>query len=1168
MKILELDLLAFGPFTNVHLDLSAGRAGLHIIYGRNEGGKTSSLRAIRALLYGIPNNTPDNFLHDNQALRLGGRLRHSDGSTISFLRRKGIKRTLLTPDDKPLEDGALEKFLGGIGEPVFTTMFGISYDILKSGGQDLLQGEGEVGQSLFASGLGATGLPAFLKELEGEMRGLFLPSGANPAINQALAAYKEVKRKIAEISLPSRDWSRQTQSLEAASARKTEVAARLSELTKEKLRLARFGKALPKIGQRGTLLDRLEKMGQVVLLSPGFSKERREAMDTLRPAEEGYTLVAGELQRLAQQAGELTIPRSLLRQEKNITALHQRLGAHLKAAKDLPALEGGLQELTTKAAAHLTNLRPDLGLEKVEEIRLTKSARLTIQELAGQHQALETQWDRAGQDVEKAGADLETAKKALQDMPVTRDPGELLLAVHKAQKRGDLEEMQDKLQGELEDLEEQLLVNLQKLGLWSGSPEELEKLPVPVSESVDRFDSLLGNQKEAISRLDEKIAAAREEAGRLEQQLAELRLAGEVPSEEELSQARDDRNRGWQLVRGAWLTQVDVSREAMAYDPDHDLAAAYEKRVRHADEIADRLRREAERVAAQASLMTAIEARTESLIELGDQRDRAQQQLLEEIQGEWRNLWMPCGIAPLPPREMRPWLNRQQHLAQEVERWRSLRRQLAGVGKEIVDHQAHLGHALNNLDEPVLEPEETLEALLAGCQQLLGVIKDGARQREDLEGRINELEKELVQATRMEAMAGGKLQEWKKAWSEALKPLGLKGEASPAAAYAVLNEMEELFKSVDQAATFRGRIAGIKRDAEQFRVNVQDLVGHVAPELSELPSEPAAAELHARLTQAQKDAAILQSLAGQIEKKKKFLEDTKETIQNAQKRLKVFCQQAGCNDYPEIEAIEIRSQEFQALQREVAVLEEQIVEQSAGAALEELIREASSVDADSIPGQIEEINRQLEQLDGERSELDETIVQERIELAKMDGNAKAAEEAEKAQEILAKMRDDVEHYIRLRMSWLILHREIERYREENQGDLVARAADLFKTLTLGSFASLTVDYNDKDEPILQGIRPSGKRVGVAGMSDGTVDPLYLALRLATLEKYLKTHEPMPFVVDDILIKLDDHRAEATLEVLCGLSQRTQVVFFTHHQRLVELARKLAKGDDVIVHRLG
>ncbi|MCL4501589.1 MAG: AAA family ATPase [Deltaproteobacteria bacterium] len=104
MKILELNLLAFGPFTNVLLDLSGGHEGLHVVYGRNEDGKNSSLRAIKALLYGIPPNTSDNFLHHNQALRLGGRLRLSNGSKISFLRRKGTKRTLLSPDSNtPLD---------------------------------------------------------------------------------------------------------------------------------------------------------------------------------------------------------------------------------------------------------------------------------------------------------------------------------------------------------------------------------------------------------------------------------------------------------------------------------------------------------------------------------------------------------------------------------------------------------------------------------------------------------------------------------------------------------------------------------------------------------------------------------------------------------------------------------------------------------------------------------------------------------------------------------------------------------------------------------------------------------------------------------------------------------------------------------------------------------
>jgi uncharacterized protein YhaN len=44
-------------------------------------------------------------------------------------------------------------------------------------------------------------------------------------------------------------------------------------------------------------------------------------------------------------------------------------------------------------------------------------------------------------------------------------------------------------------------------------------------------------------------------------------------------------------------------------------------------------------------------------------------------------------------------------------------------------------------------------------------------------------------------------------------------------------------------------------------------------------------------------------------------------------------------------------------------------------------------------------------------------------------------------------------------------------------------------------------------------------------------------------------------VDDVLLSFDDERAGAALSVLNDLSAKTQVVFFTHHGRLVELAKR-------------
>ena len=49
MKLLTLNLKAVGPFTDLVLDLSGGEHGLHLIYGPNEAGKTSTLRGPVAL---------------------------------------------------------------------------------------------------------------------------------------------------------------------------------------------------------------------------------------------------------------------------------------------------------------------------------------------------------------------------------------------------------------------------------------------------------------------------------------------------------------------------------------------------------------------------------------------------------------------------------------------------------------------------------------------------------------------------------------------------------------------------------------------------------------------------------------------------------------------------------------------------------------------------------------------------------------------------------------------------------------------------------------------------------------------------------------------------------------------------------------------------------------
>src|SRR5690606_6746541 len=136
-----------------------------------------------------------------------------------------------------------------------------------------------------------------------------------------------------------------------------------------------------------------------------------------------------------------------------------------------------------------------------------------------------------------------------------------------------------------------------------------------------------------------------------------------------------------------------------------------------------------------------------------------------------------------------------------------------------------------------------------------------------------------------------------------------------------------------------------------------------------------------------------------------------------------------------------------------------------------------------------------------------------------------------------------EKYVQLKLASVLLRKGIEEYRSRNQNPIIQRAGELFSLLTLQSFTDLTVDYNEKDEPVLIGVRENGEQVTVEGMSDGTTDQLYLALRIASIEKYISESEPLPFIVDDILVHFDDARSRETLKVLLELADQTQVIFF-------------------------
>jgi len=1167
MRILRLDLLRFGCFTDVSLDLADGHAGLHVIYGENESGKSSALRALEAWLFGFEERTPDNFIHSYGQLRVGGRLKNAD-SELAFRRRKARKQTIVDEDDKPLPDDALVPFLHGVTRDQFRVMFGLGHQALVEGGREILRGGGEVGQALVSAGMGGAQVRALLKQLDGDAGALYKAGGSNPTINQQLSKHRDMKKKRDEASLSSREWKAHDDALQQAQADLERVVAEISNLTNQQSRLQSLRAVLPALGRRTKLLEEFRTLGSVVELRPGFADERRIAESDLCDAMREAERARNELERLSREIGRIAVPEQLIAQEDTITDLHERLGSHRKAAADRVGLAQEQALLEEAATDLLSDLPFEITADEVVTLRLDVGQRMRLRQLAAEHAVITGQMSAAAKTITDLDRKLQQAHNALASVKTPPNVNALKRALVRVQRKAGIEETLGKTQSALGALDAKITVAMRQLRPALPVGSDVETLPVPLMETVDGFiEQLQGIQAES-ARYGRELEEARNEQAGVAERMESSRLGIPVPSEDDLQAARQQREDGWQLVRREWLNHEDIAAEATLYDAEKSLPEAYEQRVLAADDVADRLRREADRVAEQAQLMARGAALEAQIAGIERSRQRTEERR-SKLLAEWATQWKPSGVEPLSPNEMRAWLTRFEMIRKQAEQRRTTAEEVARIREEVSRDRDALGHELQLLGADGPREGDTLSALLERCQESVTTAEEGERQRVTAEKTVASLQDD-VSAARQEAEdTGRRMTDWNQQWSEALRPLALPEDTSPDVATQVLEKLQEAKQKIAEAKNRARRIRGIDRDAQSFAAESRALVSRLSPDLGELPVEQAVAELHARLMRGKQDETRLASLDEQAEAQRKQQEDAKDNIPACEDQLATLCREAQVPTVDDLPAAESNWANHQRLQQGIDEQETVVLQFSPGKPIEDIEQEASAIDPDMIPGQLVEIGSQLGQLETKRSELDQRIGQERRSLDLMNGGDAAALHAEESQRILAELRDQGQRYVRLRVAAAFLRGEIKRYRERNQEPLLRRASDLFRRMTLDSFSELASDFNDRDEPVLVGVRSSGEQVLVEGMSDGTCDQLYLALRLASLERYLEGNEPMPFIVDDILIRFDDGRAKAALEALAELSKKTQVIFFTHHQRLVSLAEGLGGPPcTVAVHRLG
>ncbi|MHB8809951.1 MAG: ATP-binding protein [Desulfobulbaceae bacterium] len=873
------------------------------------------------------------------------------------------------------------------------------------------------------------------------------------------------------------------------------------------------------------------------------------------------------MEKLQLKRDGISLNQTLLDHAETIEDLHQRLGEYRTGQRHRVKLDGMRTAYRHDAGVLIEQVNPALTLKAAQSLRPVLNRKRTIQNLSSRHEALNQQALQAQKQKEEAEKELAVIGEALAIQPAARESHGLEKAIKLAQKAGDIDDQIEVTAREITAGKKNCQAELRRLGLWSGDLDRLPELTLPLAETVRRFETnynALENERKQL-RKDRKKAETDLQAAKTDNK--EVAYGGEVPSERDLAESRQKRQKGWQILRRKWIDGDDVTKEADEYAPGQAVHDAYEKNMELADGIADRLRREAERVAKAASLQARIESLEETIREIIRlEENRATR--AEYLACKWLAEWESSRIKPLSPGEMLAWLTDIDKLRFKVTEIFNKEVEAADRNRVRQQYRTALVGEMKALGENAEFSGQELAPLLVFAESILADITQHKAAREKLSDRQAVARTVFAKACKELEEAEAATLEWQIQWDNALAGLGLRDKILPSEALDLLETMSNCFEKLEKAREFQSRIDGIDRDVNKFNVDVLALVEKTAPDLQKLSPDQSALQMHTMLGKARQAHELLKKINEEIETLTADIENAQKTLTSLDERMAEFLATARCDKSSDLAGAISKSAEYQRLHEKISDAESSLAKMSDGLSPEEIKLQAASVDVDELPGLIASLKRQIdEELYPRIKAASKLIGEESKELQLMDGSGLAAEAAEKMEQVAARIRRLAGQYTRIKLASMVLKDEIERYRAEHQDPVLQIASRFFSELTLGSFTGLRTDIDDNDNPILIGVRPDESRVSVKGMSDGTCDQLYLALRLATLESRLESSEPMPLIVDDILINFDDERSRATLAALAELAEKNQVLLFTHHRQIMNEALELKDKKPVFVYEL-
>lgn len=1111
MRLARILLSPYG--SHERTELAFGGAGtLDVVYGPNEAGKSTLRRAIIGLFFGIDERTTDAHRFPGKDLRITADV-VLDGDTRTVTRKKGRKTTLVDAAGVPVDDATWDRALGGVTRESYERAFGLDHELLRRGAEALLSGDADLGESLLSASTGAVNLGRFRESLRERADAIYSDKAKKKALNEAITTYNAKKRDVSDLVTSSEIYLGQKRALAEAEAARAVAQKRRTELLVEKQRAERVVALGHLFSQRRVILGHLAAIGDVPHVTDEAARSRAVAAHSLTTSELAIASHEAEVQALSTEVAALQERRNAHEPLLHVDA-EEFLTRRVDVSRDRQEharKEAELLDVRAKMKALLATVvgrRPTLSLTELS----AAATQLSVLGEERSRRAFQADQER----VQLTRIDAELAE--VSDLGPARSPEArtaLDVALRAAQEVLERSRELPRARAAASALREEL-ASLPKVPDGAVLPDE-----AALAELAELRASLLRTRADA----ERELATLRERAARIDTELGALEAAFAPPSEAELLEARAARDALLSPARGL-DERIPALREA----------------ITTTDALADRMRRESERVAQRARLTAEKEASQTQAAAATRALERVEREL-SEVLARHRALF-PSMDAPEPASA--------SAFVRDATKQRVLRARLASDEAAIDALEKEEAAAARALASALSTETGSLRALVDAAKEELAAAESASRVQKEREKHRAGMRREraeraatLATLTEDEKVAQGKL-------DALLAELALPRDSSAEVALRKAHALRDIAEQEEEARKLERDLALIAE-----RIAAQDAATAELFQALSLPPEPSGerraqkiAELLRELDRVQKS---LEQAQGKLAGTRARLGTAVLERDAAKATLDAAAAHLGAKSHAELDVLEERSRERAKLLSERDAFDLRIGEAGGDPAqpVDEDARDAAAARLPTIDDELARVDAALSQADRSIGGLAEGLrVYERAESGII-----LTQQAEAEQE-LARITDLALRYARLVLTGMRLDERIAAHRAENENDVLAHASSLVAKITGGSITALTPSYEDEEHPVLVCVRQDGKETPVAGLSDGAKDALYLSLRIASITKLARRGQALPVLLDDVLIHMDDDRAKVAVTALADLAKETQVLFFTHHRRMVEICESV------------